>query len=170
MKLALASSPLICIGWVYLKELCTSSASWCSAGCAVMPHSVWSTFVVQLQMSHHGNAFVPPADDSSTYHTTSPVYLCSRRFSGWSVGVKLAARLLLREVVTKDTFRQHLKTFFCLLRTDAYNAWVARLCSGQVGGLAAWGRGFKSRSRHCRFFEVGNRTMAGKLSWDVTTA
>jgi len=42
-----------------------------------MPHSIWRTFCHQLQTLHHGNVFVPPANNSSMYRNTSPVHLPS---------------------------------------------------------------------------------------------
>ena len=68
------------IGWMFLSESCTNSASWCSTACTVERLSTsWncanqsqvSHHGNQSQVSHHGNIFDPPPKSSWSYRITS---------------------------------------------------------------------------------------------------
>ena len=61
------------IGWMFLSESCTNSASWCSTACTVERLSTSWNCANQSQVSHHGNIFDPPPNSSKTwsYHVTS---------------------------------------------------------------------------------------------------
>ena len=48
------------IGWMFLSESCTSSASWCSTVCTVKRLRTSWNCASQSQVSHHGNIFGPP--------------------------------------------------------------------------------------------------------------
>ena len=60
------------IGWMFLSESCTNSASWCSTACTVKRLSTSWNCANQSQVSHHGNIFDPPPNSSSrSYLVTS---------------------------------------------------------------------------------------------------
>jgi len=52
------------IGWMFLSESCTNSASWCSTACTVKHFSTSWNCASQSQVSHHDNISVPPPDSS----------------------------------------------------------------------------------------------------------
>jgi len=58
------------IGWMFLSESCTNSASWCSTACTVKRLSTSWNCSNQLQVSHHGNIFDPPPNGSWSYCAT----------------------------------------------------------------------------------------------------
>ena len=59
------------IGWIFLSESCTNSASWCSTACMVKSLSPSWNCANQSQVSHHGNIFDPPPNSSWSYRVTS---------------------------------------------------------------------------------------------------
>ena len=66
-----ASSIPSYIGWMFPSESCTNSASWCSTVCTVKCLSTSWNCANQSQVSHHGNIFAPPPDNSWSYRVTS---------------------------------------------------------------------------------------------------
>jgi len=65
------SSVLSYIGWMFLSESCTNSASWCSTACTVKHLSTSWNCANQSQVSYYGNIFDLPPNSSWSYHVTS---------------------------------------------------------------------------------------------------
>jgi len=98
------------IGWMFLSESCTNSASWCSTASTVKRLSTSWNCANQSQVSHHGNIFDPPPNSSWSYRVTSSAPMADGFLCGWSVGLEFPARQLA-ESVGGNSFRQSLKTF-----------------------------------------------------------
>ena len=56
---------------LFLSELCTNSASWCSTVCTVKRLSTSWSCASQSQVSHHGNIFALLPSGSWSYRVTS---------------------------------------------------------------------------------------------------
>jgi len=86
------SSILSYIGWMFLSESCTNSASWCSTVCTVKRLRTSWNCANQSQVSHH-------AATSSIRHTTAPGRTASPAqllwptgfLCGWSVSLEFPA-------------------------------------------------------------------------------
>ena len=72
------------IGWMFLSESCTNSASQCSTACTVKRLSTLWNYANQSQVSHHGNIFDPPSNSSWSYRITSSAPMADR-LSVWLV-------------------------------------------------------------------------------------
>jgi len=100
------------IGWMFLSESCTNSASWCSTVCTVKHLSTSWNCANQSQVSHHANIFDPlyPTAPGRTGHRLSS---CGRRafcVAGPSVWNSLPDSLR-NLIIGENSFRQSLKTF-----------------------------------------------------------
>jgi len=92
------------IGWMFLSESCTNSASWCSTACTVKRLSTSWSCASQSQVSHHGNILGPPPNGSWSYRVTSSAPMADGlsmwlvRRSGIPCRTACVTRLLARTV------------------------------------------------------------------------
>ena len=118
------------IGWIFLSESCTNSASWCSTACMVKSLSPSWNCANQSQVSHHGNIFDPPPNSSWSYRVTSSAPMADG-LSVWLVrrsGIPCRTACGIR--LLAGTVSDNLWRRFCSQRTDAFSALeVSRRCA-----------------------------------------
>ena len=166
------------IGWMFLSESCTNSASWCSTVYTVKRLSTSWNCANQPQVSHHGNIFDPPPNISWSYRVTSSAPMVDRlsvwlvRQSGIPCWTACGIQLLTR-TVSDNLWRR-----FCLQRTDAFSALeVSRRCAIQINFLLTylltylWTYVINSAqiccSQHRGFDSVGVKICHLPLTWPV---
>ena len=94
------------IGWMFLSESCTNSASWYLTACTIKRLSTLWNCANQSQVSHHGNISDPPPDSSQSYRATSSTPMADRFLCGWSVGLEFLAG----QLAESDYWRKRFQT------------------------------------------------------------
>jgi len=120
------------IGWMFLSESCTNSASWCSTACTVKRLSrptSWNC-ANQSQVSHHVNIFDPPPNSFWSYRVTSSAPMADE-LSVWLIRRSgIPCRTACRIRLLAGTVSDNLWRPFCSQRTDAFSALeVSRRCA-----------------------------------------